>query len=371
MLRFALAVVLAVAGCAAGNTGREPEPTPDQDGGAGGQGGETPGGGTGGGGEGGQGGGTGGESGSGGSGGTVDTPDANTSDLEPEVDAAPPRVIVSCKVQGDCATGFCVDGYCCDTTCGNPCTACNVAGFEGLCAWVPKDVPDVSGRVVCAGTDACDGEGACKKRRGETCDKPEECVSGFCTEGYCCDSACTEACKSCAIAASPGKCTGLPVDATDSLATIPCEAPAKCGVGGICLRELGKACATAAGCQSAFCVDGVCCNTKCDAMCYSCDVTGKVGTCSPIEAKPDSSSCPAPAACELGTCRQPINSDCTRTDGCSSYLSCCAGKCIYASSCMCATNPGRCVAPQSYCCPEGSGTYAKRNTCQVDATACI
>ncbi|HZL19845.1 MAG TPA: hypothetical protein VFG23_19075 [Polyangia bacterium] len=50
------------------------------------------------------------------------------------------------------------------------------------------------------------------------------------------------------------------------------------------LAPMGGSCATGATCASGFCADGVCCNVACAGACVSCAVTGRVGTCWPIDA---------------------------------------------------------------------------------------
>ena len=71
--------------------------------------------------------------------------------------------------------------------------------------------------------------------------------------------------------------------------------------GEILIRDLGEACTLDAECLSGFCVDGVCCNTACDAECFSCiaseqdpddpmDASDPVptdGLCQPQAAPPD------------------------------------------------------------------------------------
>src|SRR5258708_37340784 len=57
-------------------------------------------------------------------------------------------------------------------------------------------------------------------------------------------------------------------------------APApKCSDAGAHLVS-GEACGCSADCQSAFCVDGVCCDSACGEACKRCDVQGSMGTCS-------------------------------------------------------------------------------------------
>jgi hypothetical protein len=47
------------------------------------------------------------------------------------------------------------------------------------------------------------------------------------------------------------------------------------------------ACTTGADCNSGFCVDGVCCNEKCDDVCASCALAGSKGVCTPYAADTD------------------------------------------------------------------------------------
>lgn len=80
----------------------------------------------------------------------------------------------------------------------------------------------------------------------------------------------------------------------------------------------GFACETNLDCRTGYCVDGVCCETACDAACYACvgSLTGEPhGTCAPIAARGASDTAPAslcggstgctsgPCACDgLGHC---------------------------------------------------------------------
>ncbi len=48
----------------------------------------------------------------------------------------------------------------------------------------------------------------------------------------------------------------------------------------------GEACTQASDCQSALCVDLVCCATACDGLCEACNLAGAEGTCSPLPATP-------------------------------------------------------------------------------------
>jgi len=90
---------------------------------------------------------------------------------------------------------------------------------------------------------------------------------------------------------------------------------------------LGAACsATASGdCASLNCIDGACCSAACDGACEQCNLTGKVGTCSPLTGTPHvGRSCAPYAACAAGACV----SSCTVDTDCASTSYCVAGACV-------------------------------------------
>ncbi len=59
-----------------------------------------------------------------------------------------------------------------------------------------------------------------------------------------------------------------------------CPAGMPC-VGGVCTSQkvLGAACSASTECLSAFCADGVCCNSVCTGACVACNQTGTLGSC--------------------------------------------------------------------------------------------
>src|SRR5882757_1035226 len=79
---------------------------------------------------------------------------------------------------------------------------------------------------------------------------------------------------------------------------------------------VGKACAASPDCETANCIDGVCCATTCDGKCNSCALvnTGKAdGTCAPVQTgsdphndcAKDSDPCGLDGACDgAGACRK-------------------------------------------------------------------
>jgi hypothetical protein len=95
---------------------------------------------------------------------------------------------------------------------------------------------------------------------GEPCGTGLACGTGFCVEGVCCDTACNDSpCSVCAVSAGAdvdGTCTTLDPEACKAH---PCTGDGECA--------------------SDHCVDGVCCDKKCDGKCETC--TFVRGTCLP------------------------------------------------------------------------------------------
>ena len=110
------------------------------------------------------------------------------------------------------------------------------------------------------------------------------CASGFCVDGVCCASAaCSGTCQSCAVAGHEGTCTAV-TGGTEVTGSCPGQA---CASSGSCSAKNGTACSSASACASGYCVDGVCCESKCDGTCVSCNQTGRPGKCSAYAAGSD------------------------------------------------------------------------------------
>src|SRR5260221_135872 len=68
-----------------------------------------------------------------------------------------------------------------------------------------------------------------------------------------------------------------------------CTANSDCGLGVQCmngscgLKMKGTGCAKGSDCASGFCTDGVCCAEACQGACVSCNQTGRLGTCWPVD----------------------------------------------------------------------------------------
>jgi hypothetical protein len=119
------------------------------------------------------------------------------------------------------------------------------------------------------------------------------------------------------------------------------------GAGGGSGKPDGQACSGPAQCASGFCIDGVCCNSACAGTCQACNVSGRLGTCSPATAGTRDTACAEEAVktCGLdGTC-----------DG--------AGACRkYPAGTVCI--PGICAGNSV----SGAGSCDGRGTCQSGTT---
>jgi hypothetical protein len=85
-----------------------------------------------------------------------------------------------CQDDFNCTTGACSGGVCCQTHCAGPCEQCDSPGHVGECTPL---APMSAGS--CPSTQACDLNGACRKKNGESCANDIECASGLCTTGAC------------------------------------------------------------------------------------------------------------------------------------------------------------------------------------------
>lgn len=220
-----------------------------------------------------------------------------------------PLVGDPCTDGSTCATGICDEMVCCNVPCG-PCGVCDVSGMEGQCQALVDgtEVPACS-PVLCDGASfdcpACMGD--------------DDCVSGH----YCDGGAC------------------LP------------------------LKANGEVCAATNQCQSMHCVDGVCCDTGCEAQCQACDEAGSVGTCTTITGQPHGDRPPCPADfCEAdiaysgSSCRGGLTCEADSTActpyGCDEIT--CHDSCLSTQQCAegftCLVDRGDCVSTEAQC--EGS-----------------
>jgi hypothetical protein len=112
-------------------------------------------------------------------------------------------------------------------------------------------------------------------------------------------------------------------------------------------KTKGVACGAAGECESNLCIDGVCCEGKCDGMCMACNVPGKLGTCAPIPLNdPSNGDCPDDG---VSTCGR--NGKCNGQGGCMMYpsgVACSAETCPAGTSSH--TRSGLCDG-QGHCAP--------------------
>lgn len=196
----------------------------------------------------------------------------------------------ACTSGEQCKSNYCVDGVCCSTACNGQCEACDVAGKVGSCS--PVSGAPHGKREACA-TDgslcggSCDGIHplACAYPAAETSCRDASCANSQATLAASCNGkgACpvvqTQPCG--AQGCDTTQCKG------DCVSNSGCDTNSYCSAG-ICKPKFsnGAVCSTDDRCLSGYCVDGVCCSDACDGQCEACDITGKVGICSPVSGKP-------------------------------------------------------------------------------------
>lgn len=178
-----------------------------------------------------------------------------------------------CNVDGTCV----VDGT---PNPVNPCQVCNAARTGS--AWSPIAAGSTCIAARCSG-GRYDPPGTCNSVG--TCERPPavDCPTRTCA-GATCEGACTAA--SCAS------------DEYCSTTTLMCEP----------LVALGGACTLTLGCESGFCIDGVCCEASCDGVCERCGGGGRC-TAVPNGADPDR-ECAGGDVCDgMGACRVVVAMD--------------------------------------------------------------
>jgi hypothetical protein len=171
---------------------------------------------------------------------------------------------MTCAGDSQCGSAHCANGFCC---------------ASGDCCASSVDCAAYGQPAVCNTPSACQGTRA----------------YGVCT-AYTCgtltlddDSGCGSGVQSQACGAYPSVfCTGVasqtaPVCPASCADDSGCDANAHCDASA-CLLDLpaGSACDENSDCTTANCADGVCCDSACGATCTACNLTGSVGTCTPI-----------------------------------------------------------------------------------------
>jgi hypothetical protein len=289
----------------------------------------------------------------------------------------------ACAAPSDCQSAFCVDGVCCDSACTGACRSCNVPGSAGRCALVAAGSRDPRGACVdqgaatCGTNGTCDGAGACARYAPGTTCAAQSCTGGVLTAAAACDGAGT-CVRGPSASCAPFACADATRCATTCATNADCAPPSSCN-GGVCGRlPLGAACTISSDCQSAFCVDGVCCNSACSGACQACNTPGRAGMCSPIPAGMQdpvfcpvtpASSCGTDGTCDgAGACRlSPPGTLCAPATCAGSVLTQ-ARTCNGAGACQ----PGTAVSCAPFTCqaPQGCRTSCATSADCVPGTFC-
>ena len=316
----------------------------------------------------------------------------------------------TCQADSDCSTGLVCSSekVCCDHACAGACQSCKVSGRAGTCSNIassgtPRDTTTCPAAApgACGDTGKCDGAGACELRSSctpniTTCptDPHFQFASiGTCGAGGTCATS-TQGCGPGYLCVSGGSCA---TSCTPANAATNCDTVAGYGcLSGLCQKKPnGSTCTDSSQCSNGHCVDGYCCNTACDALCYACDVSPTPGTCSPVPnnaADATSASGPCLAACQgqtqmsglcdgAGSCKGVSScqtgfvcannacvSTCSGSTGCASGYSCVNGSCLKSNGATC-TADGECA--NGHCLSNGNGT--NRVCCAVpcsDSSPC-
>ncbi|UQA56080.1 hypothetical protein [Polyangium aurulentum] len=157
------------------------------------------------------------------------------------------------------------------------------------------------------GGNVCDGAGHCVECTGN---------KGCGSDPWRCDEA-THTCFNCANGIKDGD-----------------ESDIDCGT--TCPRcTQGRTCKADSDCNGTPCVDGICCETACDTVCFACDLPGSVGKCEPIPEDGEDTSFGDGQDClhtesftctGLGTCRKMSGAACFNDTECAS-VNCMNGAC--------------------------------------------
>jgi hypothetical protein len=158
----------------------------------------------------------------------------------------------------------------------------------------PAGTPDVD--------EGCGDLGRCNLSQGALCTSGAECASGICADGVCCTSTCEGPCRSCNQPSTMGTCQAY---AAGKNPESECANGATCNGAGACGAPPppnlanGQLCSSDTQCASGFCVDGACCNSRCDQPCYAC----QSGRCLTVHNTEDIPQCSGGHTCDKkGSC---------------------------------------------------------------------
>ncbi|WP_437508605.1 hypothetical protein [Sorangium sp. So ce1099] len=233
----------------------------------------------------------------------------------------------ACAEADDCASGFCADDVCCNAACDEDCDACAAdlkeSGDESGTCGASKAETECGETTCSEGVES--GRGTCDGTSTE-CEpgEPKECETFACDpEANACFSECTEdaQCALCHVCdPEDGSCALAPAGTPG----LGCEENQACDAAGACKVANGQACTDGEECASGSCVDGVCCNTGCDAACQACNIEGALGECSNVAAgAEDGADCSGANVCDgEGACKL------APTETCATDEECASGNCL-------------------------------------------
>lgn len=244
----------------------------------------------------------------------------------------------ACGADGECTGNVnCVDDVCCDAACPGNCEACDLSGNVGTCSNEDASVVCRPGPGECDVAENCTGSSgtcpangfepedtACGDNTDDGCTDPDTCnASGTCLDNHesagteCVAESCTgstytapETCNAsggCVNGGGTSSCA--PYFCNGNVCDDDCESNhAQCATshycsGANCVADSsqGDACNDDEECPNDNCVDGVCCENACGAICMACSAakTGLVdGDCEPVTGSTDPDTECTPNCCD-------------------------------------------------------------------------
>jgi hypothetical protein len=341
-----------------------------------------------------------------------------------DTDVADPRKICHDTGAATCGQNGLCDGfggcskYPRDTVCLAPTCSGNKLNTAGTCDGLgtcsppgiqncnPFRCANGACTVTCTTNADCDTGIACvngtcgPKQDGQSCEQSSECQHNHCVDKVCCDQACAGACRSCALAATMGRCTPIAAGTADprnmctAMPQSSCGTNGKCdGNGGCAPWPVGTLCAdetcNPAGnlykapsqCNSAgqcvppdllACSPYICNGTRCFNACTNDSQCVPPNICvnNSCGLKELGASCSAGTECKSTFCAQGVCCDKACNTACKSCIAGTAGNCTDVTGS--ATDPtGMCPVTDPSTC--GTNGKCQAGACQkwIPGTGCM
>ena len=238
-----------------------------------------------------------------------------------------------CDGSGNCAY-FAINSVCEDASCDalrneqtaeRLCTGHDQCSQKVISSCSPYRCAAKACKTECVTTQDCmDGyvclnPPVCEAGAGQPCTTGQNCGSHECWDGVCCDRRCDGSCRVCDAA---GICRNHPVnrDPEDGCGSYQCDGAGHCYSncsiqenckmathycdGHLCQQKKpnGATCEQAYQCQSAYCTDGVCCQSACGGPCVACLAPDGACTNHPENTDPEN-GCGLYQCDSAGSCR--------------------------------------------------------------------